>query len=142
MGDISGFSTPGRPYGYVAEPKPASVCVSIPGSSGSGNRCNVSELEQIDISLHLSASQSSSIGGLLPSSLQGKNYTYSSLVAKSVLVSNPAELVFQPQGVPQSSSISESVRLDDFLQILLSISLMRLDFFNANLWKSLWHGDS
>jgi len=50
------------------------------------------------------------------------------MVSTSVVVSNTIGMVFQPQGVPQSNSVSDVSRQDRFMQFLLSISPTCVDF--------------
>lgn len=79
-------------------------------SKCSSHRRNVLGLEQMGINISVSSSQ----GTFVRSELFPNCRTF---VASSVLVSNSVGMVFQPQRVPQSSSISTSARQDSFLQL-------------------------
>jgi len=60
---------------------------------------------QVGLSVSVSSSQGSPDGNRLSTSLQGKSHSHSFMVASSILVSNSIEMVFQLEGVSQSSPI-------------------------------------
>jgi len=92
---------------------------------------------QVDISLHLSTSQGSTLGVVVPSTLQREGYSYSFHGGQLIHCFRLCCVGFQPQGIPQSSPISESARQDSFLQLLLSISLTHMDFL-MQIYASLF----
>jgi len=119
------------------EMDPAAVCVPMPGPSSSGSGRHVNQLEQMDVDLHLSSSQGSPNGTRIPSSFQGESYAHSSLVANTILVFRTSQVVFQHQGIPQSSPVATRARQNSFLQLLFTMSLTRMDFL-MDIYSNLY----